>query len=110
MKFSAFPGVVKNQFFEAGYPTELHCEISDPPAKVCWYEDGVALLSKSQPHMEDTRRKLALKAEQPSESGWQDPQRNYEVIQYNVQDEGDFKILPLTDNALVWQLTILRSV
>ncbi|XP_047670568.1 obscurin isoform X10 [Tachysurus fulvidraco] len=89
VKFSAFPGVVKNQFFEAGYPTELHCEISDPPAKVCWYEDGVALLSKSQPHikMEDTRRKLALKAEQPSESGWHDPQRNYEVIQYYVQDE-----------------------
>ncbi|XP_047670560.1 obscurin isoform X2 [Tachysurus fulvidraco] len=100
VKFSAFPGVVKNQFFEAGYPTELHCEISDPPAKVCWYEDGVALLSKSQPHikMEDTRRKLALKAEQPSESGWHDPQRNYEVIQYYVQDEASpLKLLDVPD-------------
>lgn len=92
MKFSAFPGVVKNQLFEADYPTELHCEISDPPAKVCWYEDGVELLSKGQPHikMEDTRRKLAVKAAQPSESGWQDSERKDEVIQFNVQDEGDF--------------------
>ncbi|XP_060732887.1 obscurin-like protein 1 isoform X6 [Tachysurus vachellii] len=100
VKFSAFPGVVKNQFFEAGYPTELHCEISDPPAKVCWYEDGVALLSKSQPHIrtEDTRRKLALNAEQPTESGWHDPQRNYEVIQYNVQDEASpLKLLDVPD-------------
>ncbi|XP_058247679.1 obscurin-like protein 1 isoform X1 [Hemibagrus wyckioides] len=89
VKFSAFPGVVKNQLFEADYPTELHCEISDPPAKVCWYEDGVELLSKGQPHikMEDTRRKLAVKAAQPSESGWQDSERKDEVIQFNVQDE-----------------------
>lgn len=92
MKFSAFPGVVKNQQFEADYPTELHCEISDQPAKVCWYEDGVELLSKSQPHikMEDARRKLAVKAEQPSESGWHDSQRKDDVIQFIVQDEGDF--------------------
>ncbi|KAK3542735.1 hypothetical protein QTP70_000076 [Hemibagrus guttatus] len=91
VKFSAFPGVVKNQLFEADYPTELHCEISDPPAKVCWYEDGVELLSKGQPHikMEDTRRKLAVKPAQPSESGWQDSQRKDEVIQFNVQDEAE---------------------
>ncbi|XP_026768346.3 obscurin-like protein 1 isoform X7 [Pangasianodon hypophthalmus] len=89
VKFSAFPGVVKNQLFEADYPTEPHCEISDPPAKVCWYEDGVELLSKSQPHikMEDTRRKLAVKAAQPSESGWHDSLRKDDVIQFNVQDE-----------------------
>ncbi|KAF7709746.1 hypothetical protein HF521_016596 [Silurus meridionalis] len=89
VKFSAFPGVVKNRLFEADYPTELHCDISDPPAKVCWYEDGVELLSKSQPHikMEDTRRKLAVKVEQPSEAGWQDSLRRDEVIRLNVQDE-----------------------
>lgn len=92
MKFSALPEVVKNQVFEADHPTELHCEISDPPAKVCWYEDEVELLSKSQPHIqtEDTRRQLAVKAVQPSESGWHNSLRKDDVIQFNVQDEGDF--------------------
>lgn len=92
MKFSAFQGIVKNKLFEADYPTELCCEISDPPAKMCWYEDGVELLSKSQPHikMEDTRRECAVKAVQPSESGWHDSLRKAEVIQFNVQNEGDF--------------------
>ncbi|TSL54341.1 Obscurin [Bagarius yarrelli] len=96
VKFSAFPGVVKNQLFEADYPTELHCEISDPPAKVCWYEDGVELISKSQPHikMEDSRRKLAVKAAQSSESGWQNSQRKDKVIQFNVQDEASPLKLP----------------
>ncbi|XP_017325482.2 obscurin isoform X10 [Ictalurus punctatus] len=89
VKFSAFPGVVKNQLFEADYPTELHCEISDPPAKVCCYEDGVELLSKSQPHlkMEDTRGKLSVQAARPSESGWHESLRKDDVIQFNVQDE-----------------------
>lgn len=94
MKFSAFPGIVKNQLFEAEYPTELHCEISDPPAKVCWYEDGVEHLSKSQPciKMEDSRTKLAVKAEQNSESGWTQRKNSLrnDVIQLNVQDKGDF--------------------
>lgn len=92
MKFSAFPGIVKKQLFEADYPTELHCEISDPPAKVCWYEDEVELLSKSQPHskMEDTRRKLAVKTAQPSDFEWHNSQRKDEAIPLNVQDEGDF--------------------
>ncbi|XP_035379631.1 obscurin isoform X11 [Electrophorus electricus] len=86
--FSDFPEVVKNQLLEVGYPTDLHCEISDPPAKVCWYEDGVELISKSQPHIkkEDTRRKLAVKTAQPSESGMHDHVRK-DVIQFNVQDE-----------------------
>ncbi|XP_047011820.2 obscurin isoform X9 [Ictalurus punctatus] len=91
VKFSAFPGVVKNQLFEADYPTELHCEISDPPAKVCCYEDGVELLSKSQPHlkMEDTRGKLSVQAARPSESGWHESLRKDDVIQFNVQDEAE---------------------
>ncbi|MCJ8732805.1 hypothetical protein PDJAM_G00215510 [Pangasius djambal] len=100
VKFSAFPGVVKSQLFEADYPAELHCEISDPPAKVCWYEDGVELLSKSQPHikMEDTRRKLAVKATQPSESGWHDSLRKDDVIQFKVQDEAPpLKLLDVPD-------------
>lgn len=92
MKFSAFPGVVKKQKFEADYSTELHCEISDPPAKVCCYEDAIEPLSKSQPHtkMEDTRRKLAVKAMQPSETGWHGSLRKDDNIQFNVQAEGDF--------------------
>ncbi|XP_053483414.1 obscurin-like protein 1 isoform X3 [Ictalurus furcatus] len=96
VKFSAFPGVVKNQLFEADYPTELHCEISDPPAKVCCYEDGVELLSKSQPHlkMEDTRGKLSVQAAQPSESGWHESLRKDDVIQFNVQDEAPPLKLP----------------
>ncbi|KAF4087196.1 hypothetical protein AMELA_G00092870 [Ameiurus melas] len=96
VKFSAFPGVVKNQLFEADYPTELHCEISDPPAKVCCYEDGVELLSKSQPHlkMEDTRGKLSVKAAQPSESGWHESLRKDDVTQINVQDEAPPLKLP----------------
>lgn len=113
VKFSAFPGVVKNQLFEADYPTEPQCEISDPPAKVCWYDDGVELLSKSQPHirMEDTRRKLAVNSAQPSQSGWHTTLRKDDVLQYIVRDEGDFlKYLPLTDNTLAWRLTTLRSV
>ncbi|XP_047011816.2 obscurin-like protein 1 isoform X5 [Ictalurus punctatus] len=96
VKFSAFPGVVKNQLFEADYPTELHCEISDPPAKVCCYEDGVELLSKSQPHlkMEDTRGKLSVQAARPSESGWHESLRKDDVIQFNVQDEAPPLKLP----------------
>lgn len=92
MKLSAFPGVVKNQLFQADYPTELHGDISDPPAKVCWYENGVALFSKSQAHikMEESRRKLAVKAVQPSESGCHDSLRKDDVIQFNIHDEGDF--------------------
>ncbi|KAK1789084.1 hypothetical protein P4O66_015031 [Electrophorus voltai] len=88
--FSDFPEVVKNQLLEVGYPADLHCEISDPPAKVCWYEDGVELISKSQPHIkkEDTRRKLAVKTAQPSESGMHDHVRK-DVIQFNVQDEAE---------------------
>ncbi|KAI4892996.1 hypothetical protein NFI96_027323 [Prochilodus magdalenae] len=92
-KFSAFPEIVKNQLFEVDYsmstPTDLHCEISDPPAKVCWYEDGVELISKSQPHIkkEDSRRTLAVKTAQASESGRYDCVRKDDVIQFNVQDE-----------------------
>lgn len=92
MKFSAFQGVVKKQRFEADYSTELCCEISDPPAMVCCYEDGVEFLSKSQPYikMEDTWRKLSVNAVQPSESGWHDCLRKDDVVQFYVQDEGDF--------------------
>ncbi|XP_049340507.1 obscurin isoform X1 [Astyanax mexicanus] len=88
--FSAFPEAVKNQLFEADYPTDLHCEISDPPAKVCWYEDGVELISKSQPQIKrkDSRRTLAAaKTAQASESGHYDCVRKDDVIQFNVQDE-----------------------
>ncbi|XP_036425758.1 obscurin isoform X3 [Colossoma macropomum] len=88
-KFSALPEILKNQLFEADYLTDLRCEISDPPAKVCWYEDGAELNSKSQPHIkkEDSRRTLTVKTAQASESGRYDCVRKDDVIQFNVQDE-----------------------
>ncbi|XP_076858629.1 obscurin-like isoform X2 [Brachyhypopomus gauderio] len=86
--FSDIPEVVKNQLSDVGYPTDLPYEISDPPAKVCWYKDGVEFISKNQPHikMEDTRRKLAVKTAQPSESRRYDHVRK-DAAQFNVQDE-----------------------
>lgn len=111
--FSAFPEVVKDQLFEADYSTDLHCEISDPPAKACWYEDGVELISESQPHLkkEDSRRTLAVKTAQASKSGRYDCMRKDDVIQFNVQDEGDFWIFACNLLAVLeWQLTTLRSV
>ncbi|XP_037395276.1 obscurin-like protein 1 isoform X8 [Pygocentrus nattereri] len=88
-ELSALPETLKNQLFEADYLTDLRCEISDPPAKVCWYEDGAELISKSQPHTkkEDSRRTLTVKTAQASESGRYDCVRKDDVIQFNVQDE-----------------------
>ncbi|KAL7865382.1 hypothetical protein SRHO_G00106290 [Serrasalmus rhombeus] len=88
-ELSALPETLKNQLFEADYLTDLRCEISDPPAKVCWYEDGAELISKSQPHIkkEDSRRTLTVKTAQASESGRYDYVRKDDVIQFNVQDE-----------------------
>ncbi|XP_058642747.1 obscurin-like protein 1 isoform X16 [Onychostoma macrolepis] len=87
--FSALPDTVKNQLVEADYSTDLHGEISDPNANVCCYKDGVELVSKSQPHIksECTRRTLAVKTAQPSNSGWYDCVRTGDVIQFNVQDQ-----------------------
>uniref|UniRef100_A0A8C1EX97 Obscurin-like protein 1 n=1 Tax=Cyprinus carpio carpio TaxID=630221 RepID=A0A8C1EX97_CYPCA len=87
--FSALPDTVKNQLVEADYSTALHGEISDPNANVCCYKDGVELVSKSQPHIksECTRRTLAVKTAQPSNSGWYDCVRTGDVIQFNVQDQ-----------------------
>ncbi|XP_050974238.1 obscurin isoform X14 [Labeo rohita] len=87
--FSALPDTEKNQLVEADYPTDLHGEISDPNANVCCYKDGVELVSKSQPHIksECTRRTLAVKTAQPSNSGWYDCVRTGDVIQFNVQDQ-----------------------
>lgn len=92
--FSALPDTVKNQLVEADYSTDLHGEISDPNANVCCYKDGVEPVSKSQPHIKSkcTRRTLAVKTAHPSNSGWYDCVRTGEVIQFNVQDQGDFKI------------------
>lgn len=92
--FSALPETVKNQLVEADYSTDLQCEISDPHAKECCYKDGVEFVSKSLPHIisECTRRTLAVKTAQPSSSGWYDSVRTGEVIQLNVQDQGDFQI------------------
>ncbi|XP_016305526.1 obscurin-like protein 1 [Sinocyclocheilus anshuiensis] len=87
--FSALPDTVKNQLVEADYSTDLHGEISGPNANVCCYKDGVELVSKSQPHIksECTRRTLAVKTAQPSNSGWYDCVRTGDVIQFNVQDQ-----------------------
>ncbi|XP_026127139.1 obscurin-like protein 1 isoform X14 [Carassius auratus] len=87
--FSTLPDTVKNQLVEADYSTDLHGEISDPNANVCYYKDGVGLVSKSQPHIktECTRRTLAVKTAQPSNSGWYDCLRTGDVIQFNVQDQ-----------------------
>ncbi|XP_043104269.1 obscurin isoform X18 [Puntigrus tetrazona] len=86
---SALPDTEKNQMVEADYSTDLHGEISDPNANVCCYKDGVELISKSQPHIksECTRRTLAVKTAQPSNSGWYDCVRTGDVIQFNVQDQ-----------------------
>ncbi|XP_059418390.1 obscurin-like protein 1 isoform X10 [Carassius carassius] len=88
--FSALQDSVKDQLVEADYSTDLQGEISDPNANVCCYEDGVELVSKSQPHIksERTRRTLAVKTAQPSNSGWYDYVRTGDVIQFNVQDQG----------------------
>ncbi|XP_048050388.1 obscurin-like protein 1 isoform X10 [Megalobrama amblycephala] len=87
--FSTLPDTVKNQLVEADYSTDMHGEISDPNAKVCCYKDGVELVSKSQPHikLECTRRTLAVKTAQPSNSGWYDCVKTGDVIQFNVQDQ-----------------------
>ncbi|XDV30095.1 hypothetical protein PO909_033087 [Leuciscus waleckii] len=87
--FSTLPDTVKNQLVEADYSTDMHGEISDPNAKVCCYKDDVELVSKSQPHikLESTRRTLAVKTAQPSNSGWYDCVRTDDVIQFNVQDQ-----------------------
>ncbi|XP_056093724.1 obscurin-like protein 1 isoform X12 [Rhinichthys klamathensis goyatoka] len=87
--FSTLPDTVKNQLVEADYSTDMQGEISDPNAKVCCYKDGVELVSKSQPHikLECTRRTLAVKTAQPSNSGWYDCVRTGDVIQFNVQDK-----------------------
>ncbi|XP_067265423.1 obscurin isoform X14 [Chanodichthys erythropterus] len=87
--FSTLPDTVKNQLVEADYATDMHGEISDPNAKVCCYKDGVELVSKSQPHikLECTRRTLAVKTAQPSNSGWYDCVKTGDVIQFNVQDQ-----------------------
>ncbi|XP_016150064.1 obscurin-like protein 1 isoform X5 [Sinocyclocheilus grahami] len=87
--FSALPDTVKNQLVEADYSTDLHGEISGPNANVCCYKDGVELVSKSQPHIksECTRRTLAVKTAQPSNSGWYDCVRTGDAIQFNVQDQ-----------------------
>ncbi|XP_026074723.1 obscurin-like protein 1 isoform X14 [Carassius auratus] len=88
--FSALQDSVKDQLVEADYSTDLQGEISDPNANVCCYEDGVELVSKSQPHIksESTRRTLAVKTAQPSFSGWYDYVRTGDPIQFNVQDQG----------------------
>ncbi|XP_055070971.2 obscurin isoform X12 [Misgurnus anguillicaudatus] len=87
--FSALPETVKNQLFEADYPTDLHCEISDPSAKEFCYKDGVELISKSPTHIksECTRKTLAVKTAQTSNSGWYDSVRTDDAIQFNVQDQ-----------------------
>ncbi|XP_026074727.1 obscurin isoform X17 [Carassius auratus] len=87
--FSALQDSVKDQLVEADYSTDLQGEISDPNANVCCYEDGVELVSKSQPHIksESTRRTLAVKTAQPSFSGWYDYVRTGDPIQFNVQDQ-----------------------
>ncbi|XP_052462731.1 obscurin-like protein 1 isoform X3 [Carassius gibelio] len=88
--FSALQDSVKDQLVEADYSTDLQGEISDPNANVCCYEDGVELVSESQPHIksESTRRTLAVKTAQPSYSGWYDYVRTGDPIQFNVQDQG----------------------
>ncbi|XP_016375660.1 LOW QUALITY PROTEIN: obscurin-like [Sinocyclocheilus rhinocerous] len=87
--FSALPDTVKIKLVEADYSTDLQGEISDPNANVCCYKDGVELVSKSQPHIksESTRRTLAVKTAQCSNSGWYDCVRTGDVIQFNVQDQ-----------------------
>ncbi|XP_016301138.1 obscurin isoform X5 [Sinocyclocheilus anshuiensis] len=87
--FSALPDTVKNKLVEADYSTDLQGEISDPNANVCCYKDGVELVSKSQPHIksDSTRRTLAVKTAQRSNSGWYDCVRTGDVIQFNVQDQ-----------------------
>uniref|UniRef100_A0A8C1QZ22 Obscurin-like protein 1 n=1 Tax=Cyprinus carpio TaxID=7962 RepID=A0A8C1QZ22_CYPCA len=84
-----FSDTVKDQLVEADYSTDLQGEISDPNANVCCYKDGVELVSKSQPHIksESTRRTLAVKTAQPSNSGCYDCMRTGDVIQFNVQDQ-----------------------
>uniref|UniRef100_A0A8C1W3E7 Obscurin-like protein 1 n=1 Tax=Cyprinus carpio TaxID=7962 RepID=A0A8C1W3E7_CYPCA len=84
-----FSDTVKDQLVEADYSTDLQGEISDPNANVCCYKDGVELVSKSQPHIksESTRRTLAVKTAQPSNSGCYDCVRTGDVIQFNVQDQ-----------------------
>ncbi|XP_026127142.1 obscurin-like protein 1 isoform X17 [Carassius auratus] len=98
--FSTLPDTVKNQLVEADYSTDLHGEISDPNANVCYYKDGVGLVSKSQPHIktECTRRTLAVKTAQPSNSGWYDCLRTGDVIQFNVQDQApSLKFIPISE-------------
>ncbi|XP_077072035.1 obscurin isoform X9 [Siphateles boraxobius] len=89
LMFSTLPDTVKNQLVEADYPTDMHGEIADPNANVYCYKDDVELVSKSQPHskLECTRRTLAVKTAQPSNSGWYDCVRTGDVIQFNVQDQ-----------------------
>ncbi|XP_065108234.1 obscurin isoform X10 [Paramisgurnus dabryanus] len=87
--FSALPETVKTQLFEADYSTDLHCEISDPSAKEFCYKDGVELISKSPPHIksECTKKTLAVKTAQTSNSGWYNSVRTDDAIQFNVQDQ-----------------------
>lgn len=85
--------MARNKFIEAGCPIILQCEISESPAKVSWFKDGVPL--HQEPGLdiksEGTMRALIIQSAELKHSGMYSCEARDDQIAFKVDVAGDFE-------------------
>ncbi|XP_049584751.1 obscurin isoform X5 [Syngnathus scovelli] len=71
VKFCPLPEEIRTKSIEVESPVVLQCAVSDPEAQVCWYKDGVPLVSSAEFQMQSdgTTRTLVVQAGELHHSG-----------------------------------------
>ncbi|XP_057709172.1 obscurin-like protein 1 isoform X5 [Corythoichthys intestinalis] len=71
VKFYPLSEEMRTKSIEAGSPLALRCVVSDPDANVCWYKDGIQLVSDSELaiQMDGTTRTLVIQSAELLHSG-----------------------------------------
>lgn len=94
VKFSPLSEMDRNKFVEIGNPIVLYCELSDPAAPVHWYKNGVELQTVEGLHIqsEGTMRRIVIQSAEFSHSGVYCCDAIDDVIRFNVEVEGKWKV------------------
>ncbi|XP_037136752.1 obscurin-like protein 1 isoform X4 [Syngnathus acus] len=71
VKFCPLPEEIRTKSIEVESPVVLQCAVSDPEAQVCWYKDGMPLVSSAEFQMQSdgTTRTLVVQAGELHHSG-----------------------------------------
>ncbi|XP_061142843.1 obscurin-like protein 1 isoform X5 [Syngnathus typhle] len=71
VKFCPLPEEIRTKSIEVESPVVLQCGVSDPEAQVCWYKDGMPLVSSAEFQMQSdgTTRTLVVQAGELHHSG-----------------------------------------